>query len=249
MEHKFALAALREDNYASWSNMMRLYLKSLNCWQFIEGKVAKPKESDVALFYRASAVISSSVSQELSYLVLTNEEIPESSSPFQLWSSIERHFCPHSKKNLAKLKCQFFSAKIDPQEDVGKFISRINALACQLNSIIGKANPDGISNISEGDRLAVLTEGIEQEFPEAYNALSLSPGLSFEQTASFMVSHCTRSKGEVPPGNASVNMSRSRSKAPKKCTHCGRVGHTVEYCYDLHPEKRKASAAGEITIL
>ena len=57
-------------------------------------------------------------------------------------------FQPRSKKNFAKLKCQLFAAKIEPGEDVRKFIARVNAIADQLNAIVGKGQPDGISRVS-----------------------------------------------------------------------------------------------------
>ena len=61
-----------------------------------------------------------------------------------------------------------------------KFIARVNAIADQLNAIVGKGQPDGISCVTSGDCLAVIIEGIESTYPEAYNAMSLIPNLDFE---------------------------------------------------------------------
>ena len=42
--------------------------------------IDKPKEVDVALIYKALEIITSAVGPELSYLVLTNNEVPELSA-------------------------------------------------------------------------------------------------------------------------------------------------------------------------
>ena len=124
-----------------------------------------------------------------------------------------------------------------------KFIARVNAIADQLNAIVGKGQPDGISRVTSGDRLAVVIEGIESMYPEAYNVMSLIPNLDFEQAVSFMSSNCVRSDD---PAENLINMSRLSSesaKPKKKCTHCGRIGHSSDYCYDAHPELRKHEGA------
>ena len=223
--------------------MMKLYLKSIGAWKFIENAIVKPEQADEPLFYRASAIISSAVGSQLSYLVLTSDEDPETSAPCRLWRNIESHFQPRLKKNLAKLKCQFFATKIEPGEDVRKFIVHVNAIADQLNAIVGKGQPDGISHVMLGDHLAVVIEGIESMYPEAYNAMSLIPNLDFEQAISFMSSNCVRLDD---PAENLINMSRLSSestKPKKKCTHCGRIGHLSDYCYDAHPELRKHGGA------
>ena len=81
MEKQLSIERLTEDNYSPWSNMMKLYLKSIGAWKFIEKSVAKPEQADELLFYRASAVISSAVGSELLYLVLTSDKDPESLAP------------------------------------------------------------------------------------------------------------------------------------------------------------------------
>ena len=237
---------LTEENYQAWSNVMRLCLRSINAWRFIEAAVDCPKEEDLALFYRASAVIAGAVGPNLSYLVLTNDEVPESSSPYRLWSKIEEHFNPKSKKNLARLKCQFFAAKIESDEEISKFIARVNTLANQLNSIIGRGHPEGISRVTEGDRMAVLVEGVASEYPEAYNAMSLMQNLTMEQTVSFMTAHCVKASKMEPASINAAKVSRKESKLVKKCSHCGRNGHSAQYCYDLHPELRKSGGVQDV---
>ena len=251
VENSFRVAPLTESNYAAWLNTMKLCLQSISAWRFIEGAVETPKDADASLFYRASTIIVSNVGPELSYLVLTSDEVPESSSPYRLWTNIEAHFVPRSSRNLAKLKCQFFSAKIEEGEEVAKFIARVNALASQLNVIIGKGRKDGISKVTEGDRMAVIVEGIESAFPEAYNALNLVPNLSYEQMVSFVNANCVRSKSSQESQPNMVNHVRrtgSESAPKKKCSHCGRSGHTAKYCYDLHPELREKGGARRCSV-
>ena len=44
--------------------------------------------------------------------------------------------------------------------------------------------------------------------------------------------------------NPSLQQLSSESAKPnKKCTHCGRIGHLLDYCYDAHPELRKHGGA------
>ena len=64
--------------------MMKLYLKSIGAWKFIENAIMKPEQANEPLFYRASAIISSAVGSQLSYLVLTSDKDPETSAPCQL---------------------------------------------------------------------------------------------------------------------------------------------------------------------
>ena len=234
---------LTESNHQAWSNVMRLCLRSINAWRFIEGAIKQPKEEDLALFYRASALIASSVGPESSYLVLTNDEVPETSSPYRLWTKIEEHFNPKSKKNLARLKCQLFAAKIEPDEEISKYIERVNALANQLNSIIGRGHPEGISRVTEGDRMAVLVEGVAFEYPEAYNAMSLMQNLNLEQAVSFMTAQCVKPSKSEPASINALKASRKESKPLKKCSHCGRNGHSAQFCYDLHPELQRSGGA------
>ena len=124
-----------------------------------------------------------------------------------------------------------------------KYITRVNTLADQLNAIVGKGHPDGISRVTSGDRLAVIIEGIETTYPEAYNAMSLIPDLDFEQAVSFMASNCVRSVDSAGNSYKLSNLSSESKKPKKKCTHCGRVGHSSDYCYDAHPELRKRKGA------
>ena len=124
-----------------------------------------------------------------------------------------------------------------------KFIACVNAIADQLNAIVGKGQPNGISRVMSGDRLAVIIEGIESMYPEAYNAMSLIPNLDFEQAVSFMSSNCVRLDD---PAENLINMSRLSSestKPKKKCTHYGRIGHSSDYCYDAHLELCKHGGA------
>ena len=103
--------------------------------------------------------------------------------------------------------------------------------------------PNGISRVMSGDRLAVIIKGIESMYPEAYNAMSLIPNLAFEQAISFMSSNCVRSDD---PAENLINVSRLSSestKPKKKCTHCGRIGHLLDYCYVAHLELRKHRVA------
>ena len=242
VENSLRMAPLTKSNYAAWSNTMKLCLRSIGAWHFIEGAVETPKDADALLFYRASTIIVSSVGPELSYLVLTSDEVPESSSPYRLWTNIESHFIPRSSRNLAKLKCQFFSVKIEEGEEVTKFIARVNALASQLNVIIGKGWKDGISKVTEGDRMAVIVKGIESVFPEAYHALNLVLNLSYEQMLSFVNANCVHPRTlqeSIPNMVNHVRNNRSELTPKKKCSHCGRSGHTVKYCYNLHPELRE----------
>ena len=103
--------------------MICLCLQSIDAWGFVEGAVDKPKEVDVALFYKALAIIASAVGPKLSYLVLTNDEVLESSTPHWLWSNIKAYFNLRSKKNLSCLKCQVFAVKIKLDEEILKFIA------------------------------------------------------------------------------------------------------------------------------
>ena len=164
MEKQLSFERLTANNYSPWSNMMKLYLKSIGAWKFIENAIVKPEQADEPLFYRASAIISSAVGSQLSYFVLTSDEDPEISAPCQLWRNIKSHFQPQLKKNLAKLKCQLFTAKIEPGEDVWKFIAHVNAITDQLNAIVGKGQPNGISRVTSGVISLVHTVGSEGQF-------------------------------------------------------------------------------------
>jgi hypothetical protein len=181
------------------------------------------------------ALIAGVVSSELSHLVLMNNEVPESSLPYCLWSNIKLYFSPNSKKNITKLKCQFFTSKIKEDEDIKKFASRVNCLANQLNAIIGKGQKSRISHISDGNHLAVIIEGNKCAFPEAYNAVSQIKGIRIEQAISFLTTNCMK----LQSWGGRINTVRAKPKEAtrkKKCNHCSWIGHTAKYCWDLHPE-------------
>ena len=59
VENSLRIVPLSESNYAAWANTMKLCLRSIGTWCFIEGAVETPKDADASLFYRTSTIIAS----------------------------------------------------------------------------------------------------------------------------------------------------------------------------------------------
>ena len=74
MEKQLSFERLTENNYSPWSNMMKLYLKSIGAWKFIENAIVKPEQADEPLFYRASAIILMRGEKQMTEIVKLTEE-------------------------------------------------------------------------------------------------------------------------------------------------------------------------------
>ncbi|KAG8180071.1 hypothetical protein JTE90_027852 [Oedothorax gibbosus] len=145
---------LNANNYSSWKDDVKVVLMDRGSWQIVVGKEEPPQpyspvkddaggvpESDPAFDKayqkqlkdfnlrrdRAYSTIYLSLGKEIRPL------ISETDDPVEAFKILQFHFRPDSRARIIGLTDDFFSCRIDPNEEVGLYAARLKRIAVQLN--------------------------------------------------------------------------------------------------------------------
>ncbi|GBL59411.1 Copia protein [Araneus ventricosus] len=124
---------LEADNYSSWRTDMKVLLMERNCWRIVTGTETKPEDEN----YKELRDFNSRKDKAYSTIYLNVSKayrcvIDDIEDPVAAWKRLEEHFRPNSRARVIGLTDDFFSCRINPQEEMGIYAARIRSIVDQL---------------------------------------------------------------------------------------------------------------------
>ncbi|KAF3786928.1 hypothetical protein EJ110_NYTH12847 [Nymphaea thermarum] len=245
---------LTKDNYLSWSAALEIEITSRGRLPYITGDKPAPSKSDpqwATWALEDSQVkvwIISSVSSDIQLLILLRKP-----TSFDMWTVLAKMY-GRKKRHLRtyQIKRIIYSLK---QGDLS-VVAFYAALKTKWEELDYHVNDEWNCDSDHSlywekkwmDRTFLFLGGLRDEF-ESIRSQILNgeeiPGIeevyarveSEEQRRQVM--HLDTSHGNAP--SAFVSRASGTGQRPAlHCTHCNKLGHSVDFCWDIHPEKRLA---------
>ncbi|GBN95072.1 hypothetical protein AVEN_77967-1 [Araneus ventricosus] len=124
---------LEADNYSSWHTDMKVLLMERNCWRIVTGTETKSEDEN----YKALRDFNSRKDKAYNTICLNVSKayrcvIDDIEDPVAAWKRLEEHFRPNSRTRIIELTDNFFSCRINPQEEIGIYAARIRSIVHQL---------------------------------------------------------------------------------------------------------------------
>ncbi|GBN46253.1 hypothetical protein AVEN_241653-1 [Araneus ventricosus] len=104
-----------------------------NCWRIVTGTETKPEDEN----YKELRDFNSRKDKAYSTIYLNLSKayrcvIDDIEDPVAAWKRLEEHFRPNSRPRVIGLTDDFFSCRINPQEEIGVYAARIRSIVDQL---------------------------------------------------------------------------------------------------------------------
>ncbi|KAF3771921.1 hypothetical protein EJ110_NYTH59159, partial [Nymphaea thermarum] len=104
----------------------------------------------------------------------------------------------------------------------------------------------GLNDEFEGVESQILNFGEVSSIEDVYSVVEA------EEQRRLVTNESKRDLGLFHERSALVSRGpRGLARPPRRCTHCKKTGHTVDYCWDLHPDKkgnRGRSSSGKTPV-
>ncbi|KAF3773378.1 hypothetical protein EJ110_NYTH55446 [Nymphaea thermarum] len=242
---------LNKDNYLSWSAALEIGITSRGRLHYITGERPAPSKTDpqwATWALEDSQVkvwIINSVSADIQPLILRKSIV------YDMWTVLARMY--GRKKRVLRayqIKRSIYAIK---QGDLS-VASFYAALKTRWEELDYHVNDDWKCGLDQAlywekewmDCTFIFLGGLRDEF-ESIRSQILNcdeiPGIkevyarveSKEQRRQIM--HIDPSQEKSPAAFVS-HTSGTGQRSTRRCSHCNKVGHSVDFCWDLHPEKR-----------
>ncbi|KAG8180552.1 hypothetical protein JTE90_018172 [Oedothorax gibbosus] len=145
---------LNANNYSSWKDDVKVVLMDRGSWQIVVGKEEPPQpyspvKDDADEVPESDPAFNKAYQKQLKdfnlrrdgaystiYLSLEKEIRPlvsETDDPVEAFKILQLHFRPDSRARIIGLTDDFFSCRIDPNEEVVLYAARLKRIAVLLN--------------------------------------------------------------------------------------------------------------------
>ena len=124
MSYKVEIPKLIEDNFLLWITSIWNEFCAADLVAFVsqDMKPSQVNPKDVKCYWQMAPIITSSISKELSHLVVTESNNPEKGYPFLLWKKIKNQFTPLNAVSKHCLKVEFFHLALKEGKETSRFI-------------------------------------------------------------------------------------------------------------------------------
>lgn len=147
---------LDHSNYATWVNDIRVVLMEKNCWRIVSGEEKQPVAKTETAAADASATEATATDKTVSeksvrdftmrqdraystiYLNISKEYralITDTQDPKVAFKRLEDHFQPKSRARIVGLNDDFFSCRINSDEEIGVFAARLKKIGADLAKV------------------------------------------------------------------------------------------------------------------
>ncbi|XP_024013337.1 uncharacterized protein LOC112087621 [Eutrema salsugineum] len=263
-------------NYNSWSIAMRISLDAKNKLSFVDGSLPRPSENDncFKIWSRCNSLVKSWI------LNVVSKEIYDSilyyPDAMEMWDDLFVRF----KVNNLPRKYQLEQAVMTLKQgslDLSAYYTKKKTLWEQLsntrNRIVKKCDCDQVKELleeAETSRVIQFLMGLNDNFnnirgqilnmkprpslTEIYNMLDQDESqrvVGFTEKS--IPNHSAFQTQATIPEESNILMAQGNIQKPK-CSHCSRLGHTVDKCYKLHgfppghPKNKKNSSVGSTNL-
>ena len=246
---------LNDSNYHAWKQKIQLLLALRDVDDVLDGSVPDEKNSEsYKAWARRDKKAQACIGLTLSDSMLEN--VRDCKTASEMWKSILDVFEKHTLLNKLAARRQFYTAKMLESENVLTFANRIRQLASTLKSMK--------VTIDDEEMAMALLNGLPERYDSlisALDALGDEKTFTFEFVKSRLLQEEQRTQQRIEASlqkseesallstQCGSNCPGCNSKNIRKCTKCGKTGHTVDQCWELHPhlkvdyEKRRRKRA------
>lgn len=263
-------------NYNSWSIAMKISLEAKNKLSFVDGSLPRPSVDDslFKIWSRCNSMVKSwilnVVSKEIYDSILYYQDAAE------MWDDLFRRFKVNNLPRKYQLEQAVMTLK-QGELDLSTYFTKKKILWEQLantkSSVVKKCDCEQVQELleeAETSRIIQSLMGLNDSFNNVRGQIlnmKPRPGLNdiynmLDQDESQRVLGGTQR--QIPTPTAFQNQASAIEQNPvllahgnfqkPKCSHCSRIGHTVDKCYKVHgyppghPRAKKNNSVGNANL-
>ncbi|KAF3773186.1 hypothetical protein EJ110_NYTH55910, partial [Nymphaea thermarum] len=242
---------LNKENYLQWSAAITVGIAGRGRIAYVNGIKVEPVEGSIAcdMWYlednQVKMWIINSVSSEIQPLILRKK------TAMDMWVILEHMYGQKKRKvRVYQLMRDVYSLR-QRTRSVAEFYAALKSKWEDLDyhsDLTWKCPQDQMQYMTKewGNRVFLFLSGLNDDYENIRSQiLNSDESFSIEDVYARVEAEEQRKlvsndrRGEEQSAflsRASVGSSRSF----RKCTHCKKLGHTIDFCWDLHPEKKKS---------
>lgn len=258
---------LTPKNYHKWARLMRKALLNKNKMKFIDGSLPKPDRFDPTFeaWEKCNNLvhtwIMNSASPNIAQSILYIE------SAYSSWIKLQHRFAQADSVRIADLQLEVYLLKQESLS-VTDFFTQLTVVWEELENL--RPIPQCtcpvrctcdlskyVEQMKEHDFIMRFLTGLNENFaPCKSQILMMDPIPSIDRAFSIVIQYerqnrlapdCDEDQALINAVDAKKSHGRGKpnfsgTRKPPECTHCGKIGHTVETCYEIHgypPHYRK----------
>jgi transposase InsO family protein len=153
-------------------------------------------------------------------------KIGEATTCFQAWHKLKKYFTQVSTGNIMLLKCQFYEARMAPNDSLLGYLDQVVRISERLK---------GLGSITDEKEICYKVLG---SIPKEYNPITMACMLLPQEqlTLSFLrhqfsLEQSRASMSQEKEGATMQNPISLNTDSSVKCTKCGYKNHTATECY------------------
>ncbi|KAG7535136.1 GAG-pre-integrase domain [Arabidopsis thaliana x Arabidopsis arenosa] len=263
-------------NYNSWSIAMRISLDAKNKLGFVDGSLLRPPENDSSfrVWSRCNSMVKSWI------LNVVNKEIYDSilyyEDAVEMWNDLFTRFRVNNLPRKYQLEQAVMTLK-QGQLDLSTYFTKKKTLWEQLSNTksrsVKKCDCDQVKELleeAETSRIIQFLMGLNDDFNnirshiltmkprpglnEIYNMLDQDESQRLVGGASRPLSNPSAFQTQAVLTEQNHILMAQGSNQKAKCSHCNRMGHTVDKCYKVHgyppghPRAKKNNYVGSTNL-
>ena len=239
-------AKLNGTNYRSWAFNIRLYLESMDLFEFADGSAESPAE-DASDEVRRK--FNSRAKKAWTYICLAVEpeqqiHVRETTTAKEAWDALQGQFARKSLLQKVRLRQQYYSCKFRVGDNMLDHISNLKSLHDQLKEM-------GV-NVDDKELAMTLLASLPEKYKPLITALDVvgEAELSYEKVKNMILNDEDRANDTKVHNEDAFTAQRGTSKQQSKrghnndnrnksfqgkCYHCQEKGHFAKNC----PRKTK----------
>jgi hypothetical protein len=210
-----------KSNYVDWAEVSLMALESngLDCVLKSEKVAADQKATREQSDRAVRATLLLSCCDEV------RQTLKQKATAKEVWDLAKTRYGTPSKLRTAEILSEFYGVRLDDKTSVEDFVNRKRHLR-QLAKNADKA-------IGDDDFIAAVMVGVRGQYEALVESLeaSISTLTSEDLETRLLNAEESRKHKKIPDA-------RAASASKITCSHCKKVGHLVDRCWDLHPEKK-----------
>ncbi|KAF3772924.1 Retrovirus-related Pol polyprotein from transposon TNT 1-94 [Nymphaea thermarum] len=242
---------LNKENYLRWSAAITMGIAGRGRIAYVNGRKVEPVEGSIAwdTWYlednQVKMWIINSVSSDIQPLILRKKTARD------MWVILE-HMYGHKKRKVRvyQLMRDVYSLR-QGTRSVAEFYAALKSKWEDLDyhsDLTWKCPQDQMQYMTKEweNRVFLFLSGLNDDYEnirsqflnsdESFSIEDVYARVEAEEQRKLVSSDRKGEEQSAFVSRASVGSSRSS----RKCTHCKKLGHTIDFCWDLHPEKKNS---------
>lgn len=214
-------------NYSTWSFKLRILLKAKNCFHVVEEN-APAEPNALAAWNKSDAEVFNIIVQSLNQqqtIYVMNETTAKGA-----WQKLAKKYRGDAEDKKITLRRELSNAQWQKEDDVNKYITRIESLAATLSNF-GQ-------DISEAEISAYILNGLPHHYrcvKRIFEAMRPSEVTVKQIKNSLLAEEDNKSQQEISTTTA---YRTKQNRWQKRCFNCGRQNHLQKDCWFLKSKEK-----------